>query len=97
MATEYPKRENYNSPATYVDAIEQWELEQDPRPDPWRTIDSETGEFRDATAEETHAMRMHNALYVVDLRRWEFSETPNEDFDADDINSEWKRINADGS
>jgi hypothetical protein len=33
-----------------------------------------------------------NALYVVDLARWEHTETPNEDFSPDDINSDWKRI-----
>jgi hypothetical protein len=31
-----------------------------------------------------------NSLYVVDLARWEFTETPNPAFSPDDINSEWK-------
>jgi hypothetical protein len=32
-----------------------------------------------------------NALYIVDLKRWEYTETPNPYFNADDLNSEWKR------
>lgn len=31
-----------------------------------------------------------NSLYVVDLARWEFTETPNPAFDPNDINSEWQ-------
>jgi hypothetical protein len=33
-----------------------------------------------------------NSLFVVDLARWEFTETPNPAFDPDDINSEWKPV-----
>jgi hypothetical protein len=83
----YPEREDYDGAAAYVDAVEEWESAQDPKPDPWRTIDASTGEFRDATAEETRAMRIHNAsvkfpergdydnhdAYMAALKEWEDS------------------------
>jgi hypothetical protein len=80
---------NYMPPMRSFPAAEEvWQLDD---PELWELFCETTEDELSRSAVVLEAPDYDNALYVVDLSRWEYTETPNPDFDADDINSEWRR------
>jgi hypothetical protein len=82
---------NYMPPIRSFPAAEKiWELDD---PDLWELFCETVEDELSRAAVVMEAPDYDNALYVVDLNRWEHTETPNPDFNEDDINSEWKKAN----